>query len=254
MLQASIKKRIGNKNSGIDINLNFNMSQGERLGLMGSSGSGKTSLLRILAGLEKVDSGKIVMNGNPWVDTDAKTFVPPSHRNIGFVFQDYALFPNMTLRQNLAFASRNGSADPKVEELLDVMALALHADKKPCELSGGQKQRAALARALVRSPQLLLMDEPLSALDRHTRTMLWSELNRLYNRYPVSIILVSHDPEEIEALTDRAITIDRGKIISVPKRIIPVLSNRLPIETSRYHNNGLNLTAVTSVDFTHMLN
>ena len=100
-----------------------------------------------------------------------------------------------------------------IAELIDIMGLSRHVHQRPCELSGGQKQRAALARALVRSPRLLLMDEPLSALDRQTRKMLWRELNRIHELYPVSMVLVSHDPEEIETLTDRSIEMHNGKIL-----------------------------------------
>jgi len=221
MFEAIIKKRVGLKGGGIDIDLAFSMQRGERVGLIGPSGAGKTSLLRLLAGLEKPESGRIVMNGLPWVDTDTGIFVPAARRNIGFVFQDYALFPNMTLRQNLGFASKIGCGDPRVLEIIDIMELAPHAHQRPSELSGGQKQRAALARALVGNPTLLLMDEPLSALDRKTRKMLWRELNSLYNRYPVTLILVSHDLEEVEALTDRTILMHRGKIISDAARMAP---------------------------------
>lgn len=213
MLAASVSKKLGKGDGRIDINVSLEVTKHERIALFGHSGAGKTSLLRMLAGLDRPDSGSIVMNNTTWVDVKNKKHIPSKLRNIGFVFQDYALFPNMTLRQNLQFASERNNAAQWVEELLDITELAPFANQKPSELSGGQKQRGALARAFVRKPQLLLMDEPLSALDRRTRKLLWKEINKIYERFPVTMVLVSHDQKEIHSLTERVIVLDKGKIM-----------------------------------------
>lgn len=186
--------------------------EGTLVTLYGKSGAGKTSLLRMLAGLMRPEKGKIVVHGKTWLDTGKNFFLPPQKRRIGFVFQDYALFPNMSVRQNLSFALDKGQNPEIVETLIEVMELGELQDRKPDTLSGGQKQRVALARALVRKPALLMLDEPLSALDQELRQKLQQHLLELHRQMGLTTLLVSHDLTEILRLSDWVMVLEQGKI------------------------------------------
>lgn len=186
----------------------------ELLALTGPSGSGKTTILRILAGLEKKAKGRLMVQGELWQDSAQGIFLAPQQRSIGVVFQDYALFPNMSVLQNLRFALPKTENQTLIEELLEVMDLQELKTAHPRELSGGQQQRVALARALVRRPKLLLLDEPLSALDSQMREHLQTFIRLLHERYALTTLLISHHPEEIQRLADRVLVLEKGKIIS----------------------------------------
>lgn len=186
---------------------------GELLALSGPSGSGKTTLLRILAGLEKRAHGRLEFQGEVWQDTAKGIFLLPQLRSIGVVFQDYALFPNMRVEQNLRFALAKHEDDSFVAELLEVMDLQEFKNAYPRELSGGQQQRVALARALVRRPKLLLLDEPLSALDTTMRDHLQRFIREIHERYQLTTLLISHHAEEIQRLADRVLCLEKGKIV-----------------------------------------
>lgn len=186
---------------------------GELLALSGPSGSGKTTILRILAGLEKRAQGRLEFQGELWQDTAKGVFLVPQQRSIGVVFQDYALFPNMRVEQNLRFALAKNEDDSFVAELLEVMDLRELKNAYPRELSGGQQQRVALARALVRRPKLLLLDEPLSALDATMRDHLQRFIREIHERYRLTTLLISHHPEEIQRLADRVLCLEKGKIV-----------------------------------------
>jgi molybdate transport system ATP-binding protein len=185
---------------------------GTIVALTGPSGAGKTTLLRLIAGLVKPGSGRIAMGENVWLDTSRRLFVPPQERKTGLVFQDYALFPHLTVRQNVAFGLDKGEDPAQVDELLHEVELTQLAHQKPYQLSGGQQQRVALARALVRRPRLLLLDEPLSALDRSMRQRLQDFILKLHQRYQLTILLVTHDLAEIFRLADQVVELDNGKI------------------------------------------
>lgn len=185
----------------------------ELLALTGPSGSGKTTILRILAGLEKKAKGHLMVQGELWQDSAQGIFLAPQQRSIGVVFQDYALFPNMSVLQNLQFALPKTENQTLIGELLEVMDLQELKTAYPRELSGGQQQRVALARALVRRPKLLLLDEPLSALDSQMREHLQTFIRLLHERYALTTLLISHHPEEIQRLADRVIVMEKGKII-----------------------------------------
>lgn len=175
--------------------------------LCGESGSGKTTLLRILAGLEQA-RGNISVDGQVWLD--GRHSLAVQKRQIGFVFQDYALFPNMSVIDNLLFVKK----DRKLAlELLEMTKLIELAKRKPPTLSGGQKQRVSLCRALMNRPKLLLMDEPLSALDPHLRASLQQDILMLHKAFGTTSIMVSHDPSEIYKLSQRVILIEQGKVI-----------------------------------------
>ena len=195
------------------LEVDFQLEKGSFTTLYGPSGAGKTTILRILAGLMIPEQGKIIVQGVPWLETDRRVNVKPQHRSVGLVFQEYALFPNMTVRENLEFALEKGHPASRIEELIDTVELRELQDRKPASLSGGQQQRVALARALVRKPQLLLLDEPLSALDRGMRLKLQEYLLHAHQSYGLTTLLVSHDVSESLKLSDRVLMIEKGRIV-----------------------------------------
>lgn len=178
----------------------------------GKSGAGKTTILRILAGLDSPDSGVIQVNDEIWYDACAKINLPPQKRRIGFVFQDYALFPNMSVEENLSFALPKNADKSRVESLLEITELGALSKFKPNMLSGGQQQRVALARALVRNPQILLLDEPFSALDSAMSRKLQEELLRIHQHFKLTTFLVSHNFSEVFFLSNFVVHLELGKI------------------------------------------
>lgn len=211
MIRFAVKKRLMGSDGPFDLDLDETVGPGECLALFGPSGSGKTTLLRILCGLDVPDLGRIEANGEVWFDAASKTLVPARRRRVGMVFQDYALFPNMTIRQNLVFAARARQDRDRVEGLLSFTGLESLADRRPRMLSGGQRQRVALARALVSRPSLLLLDEPLSALDPTMRRDLQDLLVRVRTEFGVPTILVSHDVQEVLRTCDSVLRIEHGR-------------------------------------------
>ncbi|MBA2596130.1 MAG: ABC transporter ATP-binding protein [Chloroflexota bacterium] len=191
--------------------VSLDVSPGEFLSLLGPSGCGKTTTLRLIAGLERADDGEIVIDGRE------VTNVPPQRRMLGMVFQQYALFPNLTAYENIAFALRvrrqsKSEVARRVGELLAVVHLEDAAGRYPHQLSGGMQQRVALARALAAEPPLLLLDEPLSALDAAIRDELRTELRRLQRQLELTVIYVTHDQAEAMAISDRIVVMDRGTV------------------------------------------
>jgi putative spermidine/putrescine transport system ATP-binding protein len=187
---------------------------GEFVSFLGPSGCGKTTTLRMVAGFEQPTSGTIRLAG------EDVTYAKPNERNIGMVFQSYALFPNMTVSENIGFGLRvrkedNSSREERVAELLDLIHLPDKAKSYPNELSGGQQQRVALARALAIRPQLLLLDEPLSALDAKIRDDLRAEIRRIQRQLNITTIYVTHDQEEALALSDRIVVMSKGRMEQV---------------------------------------
>ena len=206
-----IEKRMLTANGLMNLSVQTTIPAGELVALFGESGAGKTTLLRILAGLVTPDKGLIKFGSTVWFDSEKKIYVAPQLRNISLMFQDYALFPNMTVEQNIQFA-QPGKDQLKVNELLDLFGLAEFRKRKPTGLSGGQKQRVALARALARKPQLLLLDEPLSALDAEMRVTLQDEIAKAHQFLDVTTIMVSHDLNEVFRLATRVLCIENGSI------------------------------------------
>jgi len=212
MIEMDITKKLFSAQGEFTLSLQLNIEQGEFISLFGESGAGKTTLLRCLAGLEKPDAGSIKVNGETWFDSKNKFMLPPRHRHAGYMFQDYALFPNMSVRGNLEFALRPGAKRQRVEELIELMGLGELQQRKPDTLSGGQKQRVALARALAAEPCMLLLDEPFSALDHATRVRLQDEVLRLQRHYGLTTVMVSHDVSEVYKLSQRVMVIEQGSI------------------------------------------
>ena len=212
MIEKDIIKPLYTADGIINLKVNKKINKGDFLTLFGKSGSGKTTLLRILAGLETPKSGKIVVDKEIWFDSSKKINLAPQKRDVGFVFQDYALFPNMSVKKNLEFALKNKNEIKKVDEILEIMEIKNLSNMKPELLSGGQKQRVALARTLMTNPKILLLDEPLSALDTTMRLKLQDELSLIHQKFNITSILVSHDISEVFKLSNRVFKINLGEI------------------------------------------
>ena len=221
MIDISIQKRLWSADGGLDLAMEFQIKAGQCLAIYGESGAGKTSLLRMLAGLLSPDQGYIRCKNQVWVNCLKNIELPSQKRGVGFLFQDYALFPNMTVKENLKFALLKGQNHSIIAELLQIMELEALQNRKPHTLSGGQKQRAALARALVQKPQLLLLDEPLAALDVTMRQKLQDYLLQVHQEFHLTTILVSHDIAEIFKLADRVLVLKQGRVqqIGTPSEI-----------------------------------
>jgi molybdate transport system ATP-binding protein len=213
MIKLAIKKTLAAPSGPMILDVDQEISECSLITIYGKSGAGKTSLLRVLAGLMDPDDGYISFGEDIWLDKKRRINLRPQKRHIGFVFQDYALFPNMTVRQNLQFAVGKGNSAHIVDELIDIMELRGLQHYLPLNLSGGQKQRVALARSLVQRPKCLLLDEPLAALDLEMRMKLQEYLLQVHIQYNLTTILVSHDPSEIIKLSDQIWVMDEGKII-----------------------------------------
>lgn len=204
-----IEKMMFTVNGKVNLAVKTEIKTGELVALFGSSGAGKTTLLRILAGLVHPDRGIIKFGDTVWFDSEKRITIPPQNRNISLMFQDYALFPNMTVQENIQFA-QSEKDDLAVNELLSIFGLTEFRKYKPNGLSGGQKQRVALARALARKPQLLLLDEPLSALDSEMRSTLQNEIAQAHQLLGATTIMVSHDLNEVFRLTSQVLCLENG--------------------------------------------
>lgn len=201
----------------IPLDLAFRVEPGELLALVGHSGSGKTTVLRTIAGLWRPAVARVQVNGSTWLDTTAGVNQPTHRRRVGVVFQNYALFPHLTAAQNVASAMdhlRGSQREIEAERLLELVNLQGLGKRKPAQLSGGEQQRVAVARALARRPQALLLDEPFSAVDRKTREKLYAEIMALRAHLAMPAVLVTHDMNEAQLLADRMVVIDAGRMVA----------------------------------------
>lgn len=212
-----IKKQYG-ENTVLD-DISLEIGKGEIVSILGPSGGGKTTLLNVLLGITDTTSGRILCDG------EDITHVPMEKRGFNIVFQDYALFPNLNAYENITYGLRNNpsiSSEEEVEELIDLLGLKEHLSKKISELSGGQKQRVALARTLVMKPRLLLLDEPLSALDGVIKESIKQKIKQIVDQYQLTTVMVTHDPEEALTISDKVLILNGGKIAqySTPGEIV----------------------------------
>jgi len=216
MIQIDISKKLHGSNGDMNLEINLEIKKNDFVALSGLSGSGKTTLLRILAGLEKSE-GTINIDGEIW--QNEKVNLAPQKRQIGFVFQDYALFTNMSVKDNLLYVKNDIELAHKLLKITELEELS---NRLPHSLSGGQKQRVSLCRAMMNQPKLLLMDEPLSALDVGMRTKLQNEILILHKEFGTTTLMVSHDPSEIYRLSNRVVVLEQGKIINdgTPKEVL----------------------------------
>lgn len=212
MIKLDISKELQAATGTMKLRLNLNIESGQFVTLYGPSGVGKTSTLRMISGLMQPDSGKICVEEETWFDAETKINYSPQKRKVGYVFQDYALFPHMTVLENLNFAKAKNQNDSSISDLIEIMELGELQNRKPETLSGGQKQRVALARALVQKPKILLLDEPLAALDSTIRHKLQEYLKKVHQEFQLTTILISHDIGEIVKLADYVYQLEEGKI------------------------------------------
>ncbi len=226
MIKLDISKNLGT----VELNVKLGIEQGEFIALSGASGSGKTTLLRVLAGLEEA-KGTIEVYGKNWQN------LPPQKREIGMVFQDYALFSNMSVEQNLLFVNRDTELANRLLELTELINIK---KQYPSQLSGGQKQRVALCRALMKRPKILLLDEPLSALDWKMRNTLQAEIAKVHKEFNLTTIMVTHDRAEIFKLANRVVELNAGKIVKdvpISKELKPQENLKLLGEVIEIVNN-----------------
>jgi molybdate transport system ATP-binding protein len=212
LLTVQARTRLGE----LELDVDLTVEHGECLALAGPSGAGKTSILRVAAGLLRPEAGRVEANGDTWLDTERDLDVPAEQRRCGYVFQHYALFPHLSAWQNVAYPLRGVSRGERREralELLERFGLGRLADARPQTLSGGERQRVAVARALARNPEVLLLDEPLSALDARTRASAARELAAVLRQTEAPALLVTHDFSEAAQLGDRVGIVDRGRVV-----------------------------------------
>ncbi len=212
MIKIDLHKTLSSKKDSFRMNLDFTVEPGDFISVYGPSGAGKTSLLKQIAGLSVPDKGQIIINEKAWYDSSQNINLTPQQRQVGMVFQDYALFPNMTVRQNLEYALQKGQSTKIVDELIDIIELKGLEQRKPDTLSGGQKQRVGLARALVQQPEILLLDEPLSALDDQMRQKLQDYILMVHEKYNLTTFLVSHDISEIFKMANKVVKVSNGQV------------------------------------------
>ena len=204
-LDVTVKKR----RHDFDIDVSFSCKGGEMLVLVGPSGAGKTTIVRLIAGLETPDEGRIAWNDEIWADSDKEINLPARKRRLGYVFQDYPLFPNLTLQDNAAFASKNGAEVDRLMKRFGIHHLRNH---KSDQVSGGERQRCAICQALARQPRVLLLDEPFSAIDVATRRLLRDDIAELKGKLGIPMVYVTHDISEALAIADVIVPVVSGKI------------------------------------------
>lgn len=223
MISIKLNKGLYSAAGQMKLDIEIQIRTGSLIALYGPSGSGKTSIIRMIAGLLNPDGGKIEVDGKVWYRY-RDVNIPPQARSVGVVFQDYALFPNMTVRENISYALDKTQQPATISHILELMEISNLSDKRPAFLSGGQKQRVALARAMVRRPKILLLDEPTSALDTALRLKMQDYILQAHREYNLTTILVSHDMLEVTRLASEVNIIEEGHVVAngAPRQVLPI--------------------------------
>lgn len=256
-MDITLQKKLRGGRESFQLDVNFHADPGSLLGIMGPSGAGKTSILKMIAGLFTPDQGSVRISGETWFDKNRKINLRPQLRSIGYVFQEYALFPNMSVRDNLQYALPVKQSATVIDEVLDLMHIRNLQHQKPNALSGGQQQRVALARAIVRQPQVLLLDEPFAALDSQMRAKLQDDLLKIHRHFQTTTLLVSHNQEEVIRMADKVLILNEGQISQAgsPSQVLaesfpePMVGKILSI-----NGNTVKIVSEQSLDFRTILN
>jgi molybdate transport system ATP-binding protein len=220
--EVDVTKRLQHAGSRFDLEVSF-ASDARRLVLFGPSGAGKTQTLKIVAGLTRADRGTVRVAGTTLACSTDRLHLSPQQRRLAYMFQDYALFPHLTVRQNIAFATRRGWLnpardvhEPAVARWIDTFGLQAVAEHYPHQISGGQRQRTALARSLMNQPAALLLDEPFAALDHGLRKRLRQDLCELQRELGIPMLIITHDPEDVRLLADQVVHLRAGRVVADP--------------------------------------
>lgn len=212
-MKVSLQKQLRGGKNFFQLDVSFEIPAGDMLAVMGPSGTGKTTLLKMIAGLVAPDRGSVEIGGQAWYNSQRRINLRTQERSIGYVFQDYALFPNMSVRENLQYALAAGQPREIIDEVLELIHIQNLTNQRPTSLSGGQQQRVALARAIIRRPQVLLLDEPFAALDETMRSKLQDDLMELHHRYRTTTLLVSHNPAEVARMASQVLMLRDGQVV-----------------------------------------
>ncbi|MEM9830138.1 MAG: ATP-binding cassette domain-containing protein [Bacteroidota bacterium] len=250
-MEVILQKRLRGGKETMLLNVSLKVREGEIIAIMGPSGAGKTSILKMITGLLTPDQGLVQVNHQTWFNSKSHVNLKTQKRSIGYVFQDYALFPNMSVRENLKYALPSAEPKSSIDEILELIDIQNLSEQKPRALSGGQQQRVALARALIRRPEVLLLDEPFAALDDSMRRKLQADVLASHHRYKTTTFLVSHDPAEVARLASQVFILHDGKILQygTPTSVLtqPHSDTLLTGEILAIHQNQVTLVVKNSL-------
>lgn len=212
MVDIHLQKQLTGKSGGFVLNIKLQIEKNKIIGIYGDSGEGKTTLAKMISGIVKPDRGEITVAGTVWYNSKKKIYLKPQRRAVNLMFQDYALFPNMSVRENLKYALKRSESSLLIEDIIEIIALKNLENSKINELSGGQQQRVALARAIINLPQLLILDEPLSAIDNEMRQKLQEYILKIHKTYQLTTIIISHNVNKLYQIADLVYVLKNGEL------------------------------------------